>query len=309
LPELLSHFFLVYWLTTLLCTAVLFWAGWRRSAWVAAALLAAFSALLLPYLPWPQATLKPAAELRLLQFNAAQQPEPVLGWLQQNAQRLDAIVLLEAGPDFAPGLEKLRVQFPHQLTRLQAGPFGIAVLSRWPLQLAQVLEPAGPDFPALAATLAVPGWPAPVRLYAVHPPPPLGAALADARNRFIAALAQTVTQNPTPALVVGDMNLTPWSPVFRQFQTLTDLHDCQLGQGWQATWPSVTADVLPLFGLPIDACLHATALRVQSRHVLDAMGSDHLPVLTVLAWDGNLTKSPDSGLPPAKMTDKISFTR
>ncbi len=290
LPELFAHFFLVYWLAALVCTAVLWWAGWRRSGWLAVGVLTAFSVVLLPYFPWPETTPEATPELRLLQFNAEQRPQPVLVWLQQHAQAQDVVVLLEAGPDFAAGLENLRAQFPHQLSRLQAGPFGIAVLSRWPLQSAQVLEPAGAGYPALAATIEVPGWPAPVRLFAVHPPPPLGAALAAARNRFMTTLAKNVAQNAVPALVVGDMNLTPWSPLFRQFQAETDLLDCQLGQGWQATWPSATAAHMPLLGLPIDACLHAETLRVQSRQVLQAMESDHLPVLTRLAWHGEVVK-------------------
>lgn len=283
LAELGAHFFVQYWSVSLLALLVLLWAGDRRWSGAAVVVLGALSFALAPFCLQPVgvSAATPGSSLKLFQFNAAQDPERVFAWLERNPEQADVVVLLEATPDFQPGIERLRKSFPHVATRLQQGPFGIALLSKYPLAASEVFYPVGEDYPALAARISIGARFAPLNLYAVHPPPPVSRELADLRDRFMAVLVRRLVI-PGNTLLVGDLNSTPWAPGLRGFIDATGLRDCQRGHGLIATWPALTARYSPLLGIPIDACLVSDQLQVVARQAGPDLGSDHLPVINVL---------------------------
>lgn len=285
LAELFSHFFIQYWAACLLAGAVLLWVGDKRWSAASGVLFCLLSLAVAPrHLPTGAVAAAPAnPPLKLFQFNAAQNPARVFDWLEQNSSQVDVVVLLEASPAFQAGINRLQTRFPHAVTQLRDGPFGIALLSKHPLAGAEVLDLAGENFPALAARIAIPGWAAPLQVYAVHPPPPLGGELAGIRNRYMKELATLIsTDESMPTLVAGDLNSTPWSPWFRDFMRATKLHDSQDEVGLLATWPAATARYSSLFGIPIDACLHSGNLQTTTRLPGPSLDSDHLPVVTEL---------------------------
>jgi endonuclease/exonuclease/phosphatase (EEP) superfamily protein YafD len=285
LAELFSHFFIQYWAACLLAGAVLLWAGDKRWSAASAALFCLLSFAVVPYYFRTDALAASPANtpLKLFQFNAAQNPARVFDWLEQNSSQIDVVVLLEASPAFQSGIDQLRTRFPYTLTQLQDGPFGIALLSKYPLAGAEVLDLAGEKFPALAARITIPGWAAPLQIYAVHPPPPLGGELAGIRNQYMEELAARIsTGKSAPTIVVGDINSTPWSPWFRDFMRATKLRDSQDESGLLATWPAATAQYSSLFGIPIDACLHSGNVQAAARSRGPYLDSDHLPVITEL---------------------------
>lgn len=285
LAELFSHFFFQYWAASLLVALVLLWVGEARYKKAGVALFCLLSLSLAPYyLDLEGVSAAPATPgLKLLQFNAAQDPVHIVDWLARHPEQADVVLLLEATPDFQPGIQRLRPVFPHAWTHLEYGPFGIALLSKYPLDAAATLDLVGEDYPALAAKITPGGWPAALTLYGIHPPPPISGELARHRDRYMEKLAALVAANGAePTVVLGDANSTPWSPRFRDFVRASRLRDCQGGLGLLATWPAVTAQYSPLLGIPIDACLVSAKLHVAARHAGPGLGSDHLPVLTEL---------------------------
>ena len=285
--ELFSHFFIQYWVGSLLAVIVLLWAGDKIWAVASAALLCVLSFALAPYyLHVGNVEASPEnTNLRLFQFNAAQNPARVFDWLEQHAGQVDVVILLEASPAFQSGIDRVKTQFPYALTQLQDGPFGIALLSKYPLADAEVLDPVGEVFPALAAKITVPGWAAPLQVYAAHPPPPVGGELAELRNQYLKKLAAMVAaRGSTPTIVAGDLNATPWSPWFRDFMHMSKLRDSQHGFGLLATWPAALAQYSTFLGIPIDICLHSDKLQVAMRTLGPELDSDHLPVITELRW-------------------------
>jgi endonuclease/exonuclease/phosphatase (EEP) superfamily protein YafD len=281
LAGLFAHFFIQYWSVSLLALLILLWAGDRRWSGAAAVVFGVLSFAVAPFYLQPTgvSAATPGSSLKLFQFNAAQDPERVFAWMEQNPDRADVVALLEATPDFQPGIERLRKSFPHVATRLQRGPFGIALLSKYPLAASEVFYPVGENYPALAAKVSIAPHSEPLSLYVVHPPPPVSRELADLRDRFMAVLARRLVV-PGNTLLVGDLNSTPWAPGLRDFIDVTGLRDCQRGHGLIATWPAVTARYSPLLGIPIDACLASDRLYVAARQVGPDLGSDHLPIVT-----------------------------
>jgi hypothetical protein len=67
-------------------------------------------------------------------------------------------------------------------------------------------------------------------------------------------------------ILLGDLNVTPWSPHFRQLLQQTGL----------------PAQVPPL-RIPLDHCLVSPAFQVIERRVGPRLGSDHLPLIVTLA--------------------------
>jgi endonuclease/exonuclease/phosphatase (EEP) superfamily protein YafD len=283
LPELFSHFFIQYALLLLILTPFLFWdrAGhWRWAALVVCALLGYLMlSFWLPADDAPQ-TQAPTTRLRILQFNAARNTEPLTHWLMQHRQEVDVVLVQETGPDFAAAMAALEEEFPYRLAQLESA-FGIALLSRYPLHEARTLKLVDADFPALEAYIIAPSGP--LHFVGIHPPPPLSEELARWRNRYMKKLLPLL-ENTQPVLVLGDFNSTVWSPRLREFMDKTHLRDAQRGFGPLASWPAATARYGGILGIPIDLMLVSDTLRVEERHAMPPLGSDHLPILTHIAY-------------------------
>jgi endonuclease/exonuclease/phosphatase (EEP) superfamily protein YafD len=195
----------------------------------------------------------------------------------------DVLVLSEFTPRAAMRLAFLDAEYPHRVLRPKTTAWGMAVYSRLPF-----LEVA--DLPldqAASAQLRVRvAFPAgPVDLYAVHLASPMGAGRAALRNAQLQRLAAevraaAVAEPRVPPLVVGDLNLTPFSPHFAALLRTSGLSDSRRPFGLHVTWP---ARALPLW-IPIDHCLVGGSLRAGNVVAGPPMGSDHLPLEIRLAW-------------------------
>lgn len=195
--------------------------------------------------------------------------EALTAWLAQ--ERPDVLVLLEVSPAYAQGLRTLR-DYPFQHIVAEDSPFGIAVLSRHPLQQIEVIE----DAQGIAHIEAQLQWHGqPVGIIALHPMPPLTPQYHRVRNAKLAALAKHATASDIPTVLAGDLNATPWSSAFSGLAQL----GLRRASGLAATWPAVLQGVL---GLPIDHVLVTQHWAVVARKVGPQLGSDHLPVLVRL---------------------------
>lgn len=194
----------------------------------------------------------------------------------------DIILLLEATPWLLDRLRDLGERYPHRTAEPRDDPFGIALFSRHPLVRNQIVHLGGDvGPPAILATLAAGGHS--FTLIGVHPWPPVSAALAEGRNEQLRALARWVRQSQTPLLVLGDLNVSPWSPYFARLLADSGLGDSRRGRGLQPSWP---AGWLP-FWIPIDHALFSDGIRIRHRKIGPAIGSDHYPVIVDFQVSGS----------------------
>lgn len=193
------------------------------------------------------------------------------------ARAPDAVVLLEVSPRWWTELRRLRKAYPHALEEPRGDNFGIAVLSKTPLEEARFVLLSPVEVPSVVARLRVGGRP--LSLVATHPLPPASAWHAADRDAQLAALAALVAELAPPVVVAGDLNATPWSPVFRRLLRDTGLLDSRRGFGVHATWPTD----IPFARIPLDHVLVSPGVRVLSRSVGEPLGSDHAPVEVRLA--------------------------
>jgi endonuclease/exonuclease/phosphatase family metal-dependent hydrolase len=86
-------------------------------------------------------------------------------------------------------------------------------------------------------------------------------------------------QQESSKILVGDMNITPYSPWFWQLERNTRLNNAMQGKSVTGTWPSF---IPAIFRIPIDQMLVSDNIEVIKRHVERSHDSDHLPVVTKL---------------------------
>lgn len=130
---------------------------------------------------------------------------------------------------------------------------------------------------AVEATVELDG--APVVLLGMHPVSPVQPDRSQTRDGQLRLIARWAALQESPAVVVGDLNATPWSGPFRALLRDGDLENSQRGYGLQASWP---AGLGPL-GLPIDHALHSPELTTVERWLGPSFGSPHRAVHVRLA--------------------------
>jgi endonuclease/exonuclease/phosphatase (EEP) superfamily protein YafD len=285
--DLLVHFRLQYLAIAVLLLGLAVWR--RRRAWLAAALLA----LALNAVPVARqfGVAPPVVAARAAAATAVNAQPPLriaasnllwrnrahagaIAWARQT--QADLLVFVEVDARWEQSLGQLRDAYPFARTLRRAGHSGTLLLSRWPIDAAATLDAGTPGTPELAVDVTTPGGS--LRLIAVHATWPLGGAVSAARAREFATIAAAARGTTLPVVVIGDFNVTPWSPHFAALLERGRLRDAAAGFGWQPTWPSF----LPPLGLRIDHALLSPGIVVNSFARGRVEGSDHRPIIVDL---------------------------
>lgn len=194
---------------------------------------------------------------------------PLMTWLTQHPA--DLIALVEVSPAYFMQLGEVP-GYPYRYLLERNDPFGLGLLSRYPLHDMRATEDAL-GIPRLQGVLQ---WrEQSVALSLVHPMPPLSAFSYELRDQVLKAAASAVVSTGEPALMLGDFNATPWSSGFMGLQQQGLMQTGRL----RPTWPSLYA---AWFGIPIDHILATQRWRQVGFEVGPALGSDHLPIAVQL---------------------------
>jgi endonuclease/exonuclease/phosphatase (EEP) superfamily protein YafD len=271
--ELFSHFRAQYAALLVACGAGLL-ALRRPALGVAALALAAANAIPLLHYFGPAGESAPEggtvkAVLLNLWFRN-ERHDRVLDYLGQ--VQPDLAVFLEATPAWSGALRALDELLPYQA---RAGELFVA--SRMPLAGLRAVPLA--ESGAMAVVFGLEAPQGRLTVIAVHANWPLGAAIAASRDLELARLAQLAREATGPVVVLGDLNVTAYSPVFVELLARSGLRDCAAGQGLHATWP---APFPPLY-LQIDHCLADPRIGIRGLRSGPWVGSDHFPLEVELA--------------------------
>ncbi|HET9693189.1 MAG TPA: endonuclease/exonuclease/phosphatase family protein, partial [Steroidobacteraceae bacterium] len=204
------------------------------------------------------------------------EPQRVLEWLESEPS--DVVVLQEVTAAWQQALAATRARYPHGTLQPREDPYGIGVLSRWPLVSVESVDFAKDGLPSLVATLDVAGQP--VQLIALHTHWPVLKHLQAARDEGLRMAAQRARRVSVPTVLAGDLNLTPYAPAFHRLERDSRLRDALAGRWWRPTW---RAGFWPL-ALPIDHVLVPEGVCVVDARIGPAVGSDHRPVAVTLQW-------------------------
>ncbi|MEM9119337.1 MAG: endonuclease/exonuclease/phosphatase family protein [Cyanobacteria bacterium P01_F01_bin.56] len=285
--ELLSHFQRQYWLLSLVGWGVI---GLTRRRWPALLGLMCVAALTTQLLPWywPPHFLgaRDTGNLRILISNVNTKNrnfDAVLNFVQQTNP--DLALFMEVDNRWIEQLDPLTAELPYFSGEGNANNFGIVIYSRYPLTTTQLVNFAADSTPSITTTMTVHGQS--LTVVGTHPVPPVRPTYFYSRNRQLDQLGQYLQSVEQPKIVIGDFNITMWSPYYRSFHRQTGLKNVRDGFGLLPSWPTgkfyrLPAWFMPLLAIPIDHGLVSPELTVTKVQVGPNVGSDHRPVVVDL---------------------------
>jgi endonuclease/exonuclease/phosphatase (EEP) superfamily protein YafD len=244
---------------------------WRATAG-AAALLALNVFLVLPlYFGAGSAKVSSDNALSVLSFNvniASARYQDVADYVA--SQDADVVIIIEASASITSAVTKALPSY-EVLAADRVDAFGIALYSKLPMSASQVTYLGGTDLPSIAATVTKSGTT--YSVLAVHTMPPISGSRSAMRDRMLGDAAKWAREQSN-ALVVGDLNTTPWSHAFGKLLEDGKLVNSQRGFGVQSSWPTGNW----FLSIPLDHALHSDSLVTLERSLGPLLGSDHRPL-------------------------------
>ena len=237
---------------------------------------------LIPHLSWSEVA---GIKFRAVSFNVYtpnQRFTKVLRYLTES--QADVIVLNEVNGAWVRELSPIQVLYPHTSLLPREDNFGIAVYSKYPLEGTRVETLGEAAVPTVITNVNFDGRK--IAVIATHPVPPSSVDYFRMRNEQLELLATMIREMHSPTMLLGDMNVSPWSPFFSDFLSASDLRDSSAGKGIHRTWPSTSW----LFRIGLDHCLISSQLYVRGKTVGPALGSDHLPIAVDLTYVAELSE-------------------
>lgn len=300
--ELLSHFQMQYFVMTLVLSAIAITshithrfnnsgrpATSRKVSSLRLALVPLFCSALLSaqIAPWylPSAFASTPTNYRVMSTNLNIRNRDASEILKlTEKEQPDLALFIEVNDDMAEQLKALNTSFPYSSNQLTPYQPDAVLYSKYPLSDFEIRKFDTNNAVNLTAHVQVKQQT--LSIVAIHPLPPLNQSFLESRNRVFRAASEYVQQQRDPVLLIGDFNVTMWSPDYRRLVRETGLKNTRKGVGTLPTWPANMAYLspklnllAPLLQIPIDQCLADRSLKVTGMHTGPDVGSDHLPIV------------------------------
>ncbi|MFZ9001960.1 MAG: endonuclease/exonuclease/phosphatase family protein [Bacteriovoracaceae bacterium] len=270
LLDLLCHFRIHYFLTLLICGALILYLNLDLFFLT----LAAFLLNLFRVLPSESGFFKHKRKLnnksfKLLSLNVLhsnKEHKQVIDYILK--QGPDFVSLYETGASWLETIDYLKTKYPFSYFVSSEEAFGQAFFSKYPFNVCEkgLRDTSAPYF---CMEVGLSGYK--VNMVAAHPQSPLSKKRSVHRNNQLKELAALFKSSQGPKLLFGDLNITPYSPFFKDLCSETNFEF----QALRPTWPAPYG----LIGIPIDHFLHTPDVVVEKKRIGPYMGSDHYPVL------------------------------
>ena len=281
LLELMSHFQLYYFISALVLSVLLLIGKQYRFLIVAVLAVTLSGVQLIPfYFDAAETNTKQNGQpVSILLSNVLTSNQDFPALFEYIAKvSPDIVVLQEIDSLWAEHLRSLAADYPFQLIEPRNDNFGIALLSRIAPKQATTISLGSAGLPSIWAEFSMPS--VNFTLLATHPLPPINTQYYQYRNEQLQAAAEHLSMQRGPKILVGDLNITPFSSEYRDLESSTGLTNTRYGFGYLATWPAG----LPVLQIPIDHVLVSDEINVVNVNVGPDIGSDHLPILAKLVF-------------------------
>jgi endonuclease/exonuclease/phosphatase (EEP) superfamily protein YafD len=280
--DLLSHFRPQWAAASLVAVLVALHTASRAGAVLSLCLLAAHTLPLAPYLAGIGSARSVAqTEVRVMTFNLRNRHTSADSFRALvEAEDPDIVLLTELPQDETPLLQALGDRYPQRTASRRGSPFDVVLLSRWTVETWSADRSVTTFLPVLTARLCDPSSSTRcLTVVGLHAARPFGSG-ANGQKAQLSLVVDAVKAVPTGRVVVlGDLNLTPWSATFQRFVREAGLSDNPRERGLVATWLSR----FPLFGLALDHVLAGHGVEIVQSRVGRDVGSDHFAVTAHLA--------------------------
>lgn len=194
-------------------------------------------------------------------------------WLRGND--FDVVVVNESLHDAIEPLKQFKDAYPYQFPYTPSERFGdLSILSRHPVTVTPIpMEFDGRTFIGSKIIVDKEGL-EPVTIYAYHANVPIGGQSARRRAFQMESMAMLAGQDKSNnVLLMGDWNLTPYSPLFETVLKRSGMTYQNFGLFPQMTWPSF--NVFGFLKIPIDHILFKNGPILADIRKGPSMGADH----------------------------------
>jgi endonuclease/exonuclease/phosphatase (EEP) superfamily protein YafD len=190
----------------------------------------------------------------------------------------DILLLIELSPLASKQLESLRAIFPYSHSLPAWEGCGIGMLSRVPHSSFRTIYLANHWMPAIELEIEREDGKGRLSLLGTHTVSPHldDQRRTNFRNQQLKDLGRWAAEQPGGAMIIGDLNVTPWSPPFWRLIEEGRLEDSSWYRGYFPSWPTI----LQSMGIPIDHALVNEKIHVlDRRNVYGRSNSDHYPMV------------------------------
>ncbi|MEL7419789.1 MAG: endonuclease/exonuclease/phosphatase family protein [Cyanobacteria bacterium J06629_2] len=258
----------------------------RRKLWIAISLVGVLLNLAV-ILPWyfNRSAIVDAAEyapLKVFSYNVLWKNDSEGDYQRAIAlveqEQPDIAIFQESVPHWHRQLVALKASYPYHV---RAAKLEIEVYSKIPLLNPQV-ELYGTYRGLVIVDLQL--GDRQTKFIATHAYPQLffGHAGWEIRNEQLqVGIGEYIASLDQPAIVLGDLNVSLWSPFYHSMIQTSGLRNARQGFGVLPTH-SVVAPQWAALSAPIDHCLVTSEIQVQDFKLGKAIGSDHRPIIAEL---------------------------
>lgn len=288
--ELLSHFRAYYFLFGVLLSLAVWALGFRGPAAIVGLVGLINGVAAWPYIAPPQGFIQdnPPPAIRVLWANLHNWGTdlPALRELIE-WEKPDIAIVTELAATHEATFRQLRAVLPYQTTTAHSGPLDLMLLSKSEPEFAHFDLASGGNAPLLVSRICPPGK-ACLTVIALHTsrPFPYAGGARDRQLDHAATVARRHVELGERVVLIGDLNVTPFSPVFNRLLARSGLQDSTVmwsenPRGPLATWWIGNTGI----GLPLDHALLGPGVRVSERRLGTSIGSDHVPLVLDLRVD------------------------
>ncbi len=280
--ELLTHFKFQYLIASAIFFGIYLWARQYRLSIIMGLCTAINGSYVVPWYFSVETTLYGAEKtdnrkIKLFHLNLLSSNEQYSKFLELiEKEQPDIIIVQEVSYAWNTQLEKLTSSYPNYKLIPRHDNFGIGILSKINLMTIQERDWGNAGLPGLLASFEIDG--SEIRLATLHPLPPVNRIYYEQRNKSLKSVLDELNGFTVPTLLVGDLNISMWSPDYKILHRDNKLFSARKGFGINPTWP---ADLGSL-GIPIDHVLVSKQFVVDDFYTGPNIGSDHLPVIAML---------------------------
>lgn len=188
----------------------------------------------------------------------------------------DLIGLVEINREWIRELN-LSGEYPYHFEIPREDNFGIAIYSKYPFN-EEAQSNFGEDIaPAIFSVVRLPNNKN-LNITVLHCMPPLSQDALYHNRLLLRRVASKVRFTEDPTIIMGDLNATPYSSYYKRIVNWANLRNAFWGAGLIRTWNVWN----PLIRLQLDHIFIKGSINVKKSQVLDAFGSDHLPLYVEL---------------------------
>ena len=185
----------------------------------------------------------------------------------------DILLLMEYLPPWEKELQETLGQYRFSKVSSLKNGWALGFFSRIPIEESSIIYLGNVPIPIVKAKLKI--GEKLVNFIGAHLQDPSSPTRQGIRNKQLHALSQYLQEKTRPVMVLGDLNVSPWSPYFTDLTKKNALHGTKRNEFWLPTWPTY----FPLLQIPLDYFLASEDIVISKYERGPDIGSDHYPVV------------------------------